>query len=646
MSFATAQQELLKAIHYLSEGDRNAVEKALNQATEWHRGQFRESGDPYITHPIAIAIYLASYEAGKHTLIAALLHDVVEDDRATYKDVEKMFGETVAKIVNGVTKLTKLQYEGRRNERQLGSLRKMLLTANEDLRVILIKLADRWHNVTTIGSLKPDKQLRIARETLDIYVPFARLVGWWSLKRTFEEICFPLAYPKESQQWHDEITRVRKAVQKERESFVKRINSETKDEVVASLDLMTDYQVYSKLQGNIKRLDDAHSIDSVQIVLKKAKEELECYRVLGEIHSHYPAQSGSFRDYVNAPQPNGYRALHTTIFLAQNHRVRLRIQTEEMLEYASRRKLSEWAADRSNDVYKALGSLHAVSFDKEKYLTDLDQTVLKKRINVFTPTGEIITLPQGATGIDFAFTVNPDHMPYLAGIRVNGDLKEAAYVLNDGDTVALELVRNGGRQPKSMWIEKVKSIEVRENLKKSLKHRPKKERYEDGKRLFESECRKYKLPVGILFHLPSLQRHLAKEVKRPSFEIVLEQIGSGELSLSLVINEYKKILSSTPSLPLRVLQFFHLLPRSRVLNQGTHLIEIEVYALDRQGLIYEITKCFAERDINISLFKVYALPPQDALYTIRLEVKDFEDFSGLYDALLQVPTVKKVVRRR
>lgn len=629
--------------------------RALERATQWHEGQTRDSGEPFVNHPIAVAEYLAGLEAGRDTLVAALLHDVVEDERADLKQVEEEFGGAVAKLVDGVTKLSKLWYEGKRDERQIASLRKMLLTANDDLRVIVIKLADRWHNIETIGGLQGDKRARVALETLDIYVPFARLMGLWHLKIRFEEVCFPIALPKEYQEWHAAIEQVRTRLSDERRAFVERVNAETSNEVETTLELMTDYEIYQKLHGSIKRIQDEQSIDSIRIVVRgRDATFVECYRVLGELHHAYPVSFGTFRDYISNRQPNGYQALHTTIFLAQNHLVRLRIQTEQMEEYASRRKLSSWMLDRENDVYRALSGLHlggngngnGNAAESANYMRDLRDTVLKERINVFTTSGDIFTLPYNATGVDFAYAVNPGDLSYMSGIKINGELKEPTHTLREGDTVEVVVLFNGAEDMRSSWVDKVKSVEAREQLQKDLQKSPHDEQVETGTILMLDECRKRRLPHWWLFHVKALQQQLCKRVESPSFDAMLADVGTGLLSISTVVDAYALLLAAPPSFGIRLMQMLHLLPRQRVLNRKAALFNIEVYALDRKGLIHDITRCFAERDINIAKFGVFAIPPSGALYKIRLEANNFEEFSQLYDSILQVPNVTKVLRKK
>lgn len=640
------EEKFLQAIQIFSSSERLKIEHALSLAKQWHAGQMRESGEPYISHPIAVANYLARLEASPTTLTAALLHDVVEDSHSSPQEIEDEFGKEVAHLVDGVTKLSRFRYDGRREQRQVASLRKLLLTAHGDLRVILIKLADRWHNIETIHALRPDKRERVALETLDIYVPFARLVGLWDLKSRMEEICFPIAMPNEYAVWHEAIASARSQVSGGRDEFIAKVNAKTPDDVRAEMLIMADYEIYNKLQGNIHRLKDIENIDGALILLLGKKSTTDCYRVLGEIHALYPASSLSFRDYINTPQPNGYRALHTTIFLGKDHRFRLRIQTEEMHEYVSKRKFSSWIPDQMTDIYRALGSLRTAHFEEHQFLRDLRETVLQERINVFTNSGDIVTLSQHATGVDFAFAVNPDHLSYLQAIRVNGNLREATYPLHEGDVIELVLAKSNGGNIPTLWIDKVKSVDARERMRASLGQTPMEEQILAGSQILDKELQKRKLPRWWLFRLSGLQSELSKNLEKDSFNDLLSDIGTGILSAEKVIDEYRNMLRQQPLWIIRILRFFRLLPRSRVLDRDSKVMDIEVYAEDRKGMIHDVTGCFADRDINIARFEVFAVPPRDALYKISLEVQNFGVFSDLYDALLQIPSVQRVLRQK
>ncbi len=640
------KKELLASLEYLSAKEREHIGRAFDIAQQWHDGQLRISGEPYITHPAHVAINLATLEAGKDMIIVALLHDVLEDERTDFETIRETFGEEIAKLIDGVTKLSKVIYEGEPSLRQVVSLRKLLLVSSEDIRVILIKLADRLHNVQTIGSLRPDKQARIARETLDIYVPFARVVGLWDWKRIFEDICFPIAMPEEYTQWNAAIEKAREKLRKEREEFVAHINSVTSKRVHAHLASMTDYQLYQRLYGNIERLEETNRIDSVVLVIEGSTAAEDCYHVLGSIHSRYPVHSLSFRDYISAPQPNGYRALHTTIFLSRNHELRLCIQTEEMYNFVAHRKISAWTGQQNTDIRSALSSLNRAAFDRDRYVSDLKETVLD-RMNVFTSAGEVISLPRNATGIDFAFTVDPDLLSSLESIRVNGEAREAIFELQDGDTVELVLLDGdpGRMRQRVLWLEKAKSIEARESLKQSLASLPQTEQKSEGTSILEYECRKWRLPLWWIFNVSATQQKMTAALGEESFDRVLEKIGTGQLAVGKVVELYKASLG-TPTFLQRVLQFLNLLPRSRVLNKSASIIDIDIITLDKPGMIYNVSRCFAERNINISKFKAYAFPPHDALYQIRLEVNSSKEYSELYDALLQVPNVKSITRKR
>ncbi len=640
------ERQFRESLSYLKARDLEQVEQALVRSIQYHEGQKRSSGEPYVIHPIMTATYLAGLEAQKDMLIAALLHDTVEDELATLPEIEREFGVTVARLVDGVTKLSRRLYEGRHSDRQIASLRKMLLTANDDLRVILIKLADRLHNTETLTALPPEKQQRIALETLDIYVPFARLVGWWEVKKRFEELCFPIAYPAESAEWHQAIERVREVVRKEREHFIRRANEETASDVHAELTLMTDYEIFQKMHRVLARLEDANAIDSVLLVVQR-ESSLECYRVLGEIHARHQARPASFRDYISTPQPNSYSALHTIVFLSRKHELRLRIQTAAMHEYSFKRKISSWQPEKEGDVYHALSTLHSFSFDDQQFLQNLQQTVLAERINVFTSAGEVVTLPAGATGVDFAYEVDLENIRYLAGIRVDGgEVHEATRVLREGETVELVLLNSEKSDRRTFWMEKAKTVQAREKLRQTLKRQPKAERRRAGASILKAECVKYLLPIWWLFHFHPLQMRLARKCGKQSFDALLEEVGGGTVAVGTVMDAYRDLLLMPSDWMIPLLKWLHLLPRTRILNQDASIIDLEIYSWDQPGMIYNISKCFAERRINISNFSVFAIPPMDALYKIRLEVKNFKQFSDLYDAVLEVPGVKRILRKR
>ncbi len=640
-----SETAFLASLERWSPSDRSRVQVALDFAKRSHEGQQRASGIPYIVHPIAVAQYLVDLDADAETVMAALLHDIMEDQGATFEEIEKACGTTVAVLVDGVTKLSKLRYEGRREARQLASLRKLLLTANDDLRVIFIKLADRWHNILTIDALAEDKRKRITMETLDIYVPFARLVGLWELKSFFEEVCFPLALPEEYAVWHKAIAEARKNLLEKRQEFVARVNAETRFHVEASLDLMTDYHVYQKFGGVINRLEESYSLDTAQLLLVgKDLRDIDCYRVLGEVHSRYPVVFGSFRDYISIPKPNGYQALHTAISLSASNQVRVRIQTIPMREHVVRRKLSTWIGDQENDVYDLLDAMSEASEDVT-FRRDLNNTLLAERITVFTGEGEQVHLPEGATGVDFVYAVSPDVIESLTGVRVNGELRESIVTLKSGDRVEPELLKGGTpRNLRRVWMDRSKSAGVRRLLHDNLQHQSLPVRAQVGWQLLEEEFNKLLLPVSWLRRRKPLQEKLAREMRRESFQQLLDDISTGVVSVRRAAELYQRIIDTSPSLFMRLLKFFKMLPKSQRLSRDAQVLDIEVHALNRKKMIYDITRCFAERDINIVSFAVFAVPPNAALYRIRIEIENMQQLDDLFDTLRQIPMVTKVLR--
>src|SRR3989338_5580312 len=640
------EQEFLAAIRYVPSTERDGVERALQQVKTWHEGQFRHSGDPYVVHPIATALFLAKLECGGATLIAGLLHDVVEDGCTTFDEVERLFGNEVRRLVDAVTKLTKLRYEGKRSERQIASLRKMLLAASDDLRVIFIKIADRLHNIETIGALSSDKQERIASETLEIYVPFARMVGLWDTKRRFEEICFPIAFPLEARQWRERIARRREELLPWRLSAIARIRKVTQAPTEVHLILMTDYELYRKFGGNPLRLRDAGSIDSVQVLPEDPNADARaCYEILGDIHQHFHVNPTAFRDFVSQPLPNGYRALHTKLFIAHDHQVLLRMQTKSMHEYATMRKMSAWMGYRENALAKVLHALSAREEKPEEYLQDLKENVLKEMINVVTPSGEIVTLPRGATGIDLAAALDTSFITHLAAMRVNGVQREVTVELHDGDTVELLFTDVDGNGRDALWRQRAKTIAAKEDLRRMANGISPDKLEEEGKFLLVHECGKHLLPLSWLFRFSFLQRELVWRLKQEDFRNLLEQIGAGIVSVDRVALEYRALLEDPTGFLLHLLVRCHCIRCPRPLVPGT-MVTVDVTLTDRPGVLHAMTRCFAERGVNIVGTNTYEVSKGIVCDRLGVEVKDVQEFSDLYDALLQVPGVQGIRRIR
>lgn len=636
----------MEACSYLSAADRTEVERALVQVKEWHAGQLRHSGEPFVVHPIATALFLAKLECDAPTLVAGLFHDVAEDGCATLEEVERRFGAEVSRLVDAVTKLTKLHYEGRRSERQIASLQKMLLAAGDDLRVIIIKLADRLHNVETISALPSDKRSRVAQETLEIYVPFARMVGLWDVKRRFEEACFPIAFPAEAREWHARIASRREELAPERIRAIERIRAATAVPVEARLTPMTEYELYWKFGGNPLRLRDAASMDSVQVLPEDPRGEPRvCYEILGSIHQGFRVNPTAFRDFVSQPLPNGYRALHTKIFLAHDHQALLRIQTKSMHEYATMRKMSVWVREEKNALASVLHALSAREGKPEEYLCDLRENVLQGMINVVTPSGEIVALARGATGIDLAAALDTAFLARLAAIRVNGGQCEATRELRDGDTVELLFADGEGNGRDALWRQRAKTIAAKDDLRRMAGGMSREKLWEEGRFLLAHECEKDRLPLWWLLHSSPLRRALAESLRQEDFSALLRNVGGGVLAVSRVAQGFWRLVEKPPTLALRACRRLRMFPCPRPLRKGD-VVTIDVTLSDRPGVLHALTRCFAERGVNITGTNTYDVAPGVVCDRLGIEVKSAEEFSDVYDALLQVPGVRGVRRIR
>ncbi|MBI3336223.1 bifunctional (p)ppGpp synthetase/guanosine-3',5'-bis(diphosphate) 3'-pyrophosphohydrolase [Candidatus Peregrinibacteria bacterium] len=642
-----AAEELLDAVLYLPPDEQEGVRRALEKVTEWHAGQKRESGEAFVIHPIRTALSLARLSCGSDTLIAGLLHDVVEDGAESLMTVEEEFGPEIAKLVDAVTKLTKLRYAGRRSERQIQSLRKMLLAASDDLRVIFIKLADRLHNVETIEALRPDKQQRIAHETLDIYVPFARMTGLWWMKRIFEERCFPIAFGAIADQWSKAVRTERDLLAPARAACVKKIADVASLSVDVKITHMTDYELFVKCNRDPDLLSDTSLLDSISVVLKDEGASIaDCYRILGDIHQNFPIRIGALRDFVSQPLPNGYRALHTTVFLDHNHQVRARIQTITMRDYATIRSFSSWVNDKKNDLYSALRVLHKRYYEPEEYLHELKEGVLKDRISVFTPAGDILSLPQGATGIDLAFAISPDFLPRVIALRIEGMEYEATHVLSDGDTVELILQEGPADQGEKniLWHRHAKTSEARAALQKKASLLPEDTLVRQGRMMLENECRKHLLPVNVLLGVSHLYQRVAMACGRETIHKLLKDLGAGFLPIEEVVSAYQNLIFSPPTFFIRLLCWFGILPNVRRLQKEESVVQLELHAVDRPGMVHDITRVIADRGMNLTKLTAYSTASGEGIHHLWVKVDSFEDFSNLYDAFLDLPDVKSVWR--
>ena len=462
-----------------SESDRQIIEKAFTLAQKAHQGQNRLTGEPYISHPLAVAQYLAGLKLDVSTIAAALLHDTIEDTLVTDEDIKKEFGPTIAFLVQGATKLKNIEYSPtnilkKSHEEHLDTLKKMLFAMAQDLRVILIKLADRLHNMETLSVHGPEDQKRIATDTLEIYAPIASRLGMGELKGQLEDLAFPYVLPTEYK-W------LKKKV-KDRYSNVAQYIGRIKPIIerhlvnaginVISIDTRAKrlYSLYQKLLTKDMDLSKIHDIVAMRIIVPDIKS---CYEALGALHAHYKPFPGLIKDYITMPKPNGYRSLHTTIFCERGKIVEIQIRTPEMHEHNEKGIAAHWAYTeggkrniqaKSEDL-KWINQLKDFLKDAKssESFSDLKIDFFKNRIFVLTPKGDVEDLPEGATPIDFAYAIHTDLGHALRGARVNGKMVPIDYNLKNGDVV--EIVKGKELKPSRDWLNVVKTTEARRRIR-------------------------------------------------------------------------------------------------------------------------------------------------------------------------------------
>jgi GTP pyrophosphokinase len=491
------RQELGK---YLGEGELDAVDAAYDYSAHFHEGQLRLTGDPYITHPVAVASLLSELRLDSATIQAALLHDVVEDTASTLEEIRARFGSDVALLVDGVSKLDKLHFDSA-EEAQIESFRKMLMAMAKDLRVILVKLADRTHNMRTIGALPTRKQRRIARETLEIYAPIANRLGMYSLKVELEDLGFQAFAPFRYRVLERSL---RKALGSQKQ-LLKKIDSRFKS-ALAEAGIKARviarekhiYSIYRKMQRKRAHLADIVDVYGVRVIV----DDIEtCYRVLGLAHKLYKPMPGRFKDYIAIPRVNGYQSLHTTLFGPKAVPLELQIRTEQMDEVAESGIAANWlykaaekqtnsSEERARKWLSDLMEMHG-SGNSEEFLETVKIDLFPDKVYVFTPKGDILRLPRGATAVDFAYAVHTDVGNRCVAAKIDRRLVPLKTVLHNGETV--EIVTARGARPNPNWVNFVATAKARNAIRGFLKSLRQDEAQDLGRLLLSQALRPHAL---------------------------------------------------------------------------------------------------------------------------------------------------------
>ena len=544
-------EELVKSIkRYHPSDDLTMIKKAYQIAYDAHKDQKRKSGEPYIIHPLCVAIILADLEMDKETIAAGILHDVVEDTVMSLDELKAEFGEEVALLVDGVTKLTQISWSMDKMELQAENLRKMFLAMAKDIRVIIIKLSDRLHNMRTLQYMKPEKQKDKARETMEIYAPIAHRLGISKIKIELDDLSLKYLHPETYYELAEKISLKKDA----REYFVKSIVDEVSEHLSASgIEGKVDgrvkhfFSIYKKMVNQNKTLDQIYDLFAVRIIVESVKD---CYAALGVIHELYKPIPGRFKDYIAIPKPNMYQSLHTTLIGNNGQPFEIQIRTYEMHRTAEYGIAAHWK-------YKESGSGQVAAAKEEEKLSWLrqilewqkdmsdnmeflnmvkgDLDLFSDSVYCFTPSGDVKNLPSGSTPIDFAYSIHSAVGNKMVGARVNGKLVNIEYVIQNGDQVEIITSQNS-KGPSRDWLNMVKSTQAKNKINQWFKTELKEDNILRGKEMVDRYCK----TKGINYpdiNKPEYQEKVMKRYAFRDWESVLASIGHGGLKEGQVINK-------------------------------------------------------------------------------------------------------------
>ena len=703
--------------------DVSIIERAYVTAERAHRGQKRRSGEPYITHPVAVAQILADLGIGPKTLAAALLHDTVEDTEYSLDLLRRDFGDEIAMLVDGVTKLDKLKYG---DSAQAETVRKMVVAMSKDIRVLVIKLADRLHNARTWGFVPAESASRKAQETLEIYAPLAHRLGIQTIKWELEDLSFAVLYPK----LYVEIENLVKQRTPQREEFVQQVIESVKDDLKASKIKgkvagrpKQYYSIYQKMILRGREFDEIHDLVGIRVLVGSVRD---CYAVLGSIHARWNPIPGRFKDYIATPKFNLYQSLHTTVIGPQGRAVEIQIRTDEMHQRAEFGVAAHWkykervngkgsSSEMSDDGDMAwlahITDWQAETADPNEFLDSLRFEIGAKEVYVFTPQGKVIGLPAGATPVDFAYAVHTEVGHRTMGSKVNGRLIPLESTLNSGDVVEIFTSKNPDAGPSQGWLNFVKSPRARNKIKQWFTKERRDEAIEQGKDAIARAMRKQNLPLQKLMNQDSFNE-VAAQMRYEDISALYAAVGEGHVSTQSVIEKVlgtlhteaetddvdipfarkgrsKQLRNSdsgvlvrgAPDILVKLAKCCTPVPGDVIVGFVTRgsgvsvhkddchnvaslltepermvdvewaptsssifLVQIQVEALDRAGLLSDVTRVLSESHVNILSASVSTSSDRLALSRFVFEMGDTTHLDAVLNAVRRIDAVYDVYR--
>lgn len=697
-----------KVSNYISKENQEIIKKAYVLSARVHKDQVRLSGEPYLNHPIATALVLAELKMDESTIAAGLLHDVLEDTLTTYEELVETFGDEVAQLVDGVTKISKIKFSGYL-ERKAENYRKMLLAMSKDIRVIIIKLADRLHNMQTLEFQPPDKRENIARETLEIYTPIANRLGMSKLKSELEDLSFRYVKPEVFQSLKGEVDKI----VKEREVYVERVKKIITDmleengiKAIVKGRPKHLYSINQKMEKQKVGLDQIYDLIAFRVIVN---DERDCYAVLGIIHSKWRPIPGRFKDYIAVPKPNMYQSLHTTVMGPEGERIEIQIRTEAMNRIAEYGIAAHWKykegkvkALRDEERFawlRQILDLQQEAKDAKDFIETVKTDLFTDEVYVFTPKGEVKALPKGSTPVDFAYAIHSDVGSHCIGAKVNGRIVPLKHVLSTGDIV--EIITSPQQKPSPDWLKFVKTSKAKTKIRQILKQHQYEKSITIGKELIEKVLKKH----DINFSKISKQEiaNILKILKLKSEEEMYSAIGYGKLSPIQVLHELKpdlkqeskftelisKKVSSKEGIVVKELDgvlikfgkccnplpgdniigfisrgrgiTIHLSECPNILNADPQRlieatwdstkkiarpIKIVVNCVDEPGLLTNISSAISALNINISEAKIFTTPDKKAVCRFEVLVTDTDQLSKVIQAVSKVKGVYSTERVR
>jgi len=697
-----------KVLTYNPKTDIALIRKAYIYSAKVHQGQTRLSGEPYLSHPLAVADILARMRLDVVSVVCGLLHDTVEDGNVTLEDIKKQFGEEIAIIIDGLTKISKIAFTSK-EARQAENIRKMILAMAQDIRVILVKLADRLHNMRTLGYMRPEKQKLIARETLDIYAPLAARLGIGWLKTELEDLCLYYLEPHTYQRIAQGVAR-RKGEEEKYIEEIKAILQKKLEEfgIKGRIEgrLKSIYSIYLKMKRQQIDLNQIYDLVAFRIIVNTIKE---CYEALGMVHSLWKPVPGRFKDYIAMPKPNMYQSLHTTVVGPYGGRIEIQIRTEEMHRIAEEGIAAHWRYKEGNgadekEVQRFAWLRQILEWQRElkeprEFLHAVKTDLFFNEVYVFTPKGDVKVLPPGSTPVDFAYSIHTEVGHHCMGAKVNGRLVSLRYKLNTGDEV--EIITSPKQHPSKDWLKFVKTPRARSRIKHYLRTQEREQGLALAKELCEKEFKKHGIDFQNFLNSPKLLE-VAKQFSFKKPQDLLLAVSYGKISVKQILNRIlpqaekeipvkeitppkKKKLPSgikvrgIDDVLIKIAKCCAPVPGEEIVGYITRgqgitihrtdcpniaqvdserLIEVsweeeeeQVYPVklqvkcnDKVGLLAELSGAIAKAEANIIASETKSTLDHHALCSFVLEVKNTTQLQQVINAIWQIDAVEEVKR--